>query len=160
MASMVATGAMQAEMNQALLSRRFGEQAAGIQQSIQDIVAMVPGDDSFMNQLISGAAYRSGVANVEVLKQLGNATSDYLAASSMMGQMPVEAQRELKEYILTGNTGLMERDGILRNHTDKLKQATTLEERIAALNEAMNAEGYKGISQMTTATKPLGTGEG
>jgi len=151
MASMVATGAMQAEMNQALLSRRFGEQAAGIQQSIQDIVAMVPGDDSFMNQLISGAAYRSGVANVEVLKQLGNATSDYLAASSMMGQMPVEAQRELKEYILTGNTGLMERDGILRNHTDKLKQATTLEERIAALNEAMNAEGYKGISQMTTA---------
>lgn len=142
------TGAVQSEFNEALLARKFGAQATEINNNIKSIVAAVPGDDSFMNQLLTGAAYKSGIQNVDMLTQMGNAAADYMTVSQSMGKSQIETQMDLKEYFLTGNTTQLERDSILKTQLDKLEGQTTVEGRIKAMNEALNAEGYKGLSQL------------
>ncbi len=154
-ASSAATGAMSKEMNQALLTRRYGaEQAKALTGQIQQIVADVPGDDTYMNQMLNLASYKTGLTDTNTLKELGTTIADYTIGGQVVaGQRPWESQMELKDYILNGNTALMARDGILKNHIDKLEKAKTVEERIKALNEALNEEGLKGISTLeTTAT--------
>lgn len=148
-------GAMNAESNATLLMRRFGSEASQVQASIQNIVAAVPGDDTFMNQLLSGAAYKAGIDNVDVLNQMAIAAADYMAASTAMGKESIETQRDLKDYLLTGNTTGLEQDSILKNQLGTMKNQATVQDRIVALQKALTAEGYDGYSQYVTTANEL-----
>ena len=155
MAQMVWSGSTAKEFNQALLATKVGTVAAAEYTSqIQKIVAAVPGDDTFMNQLLSGAVSKQTNLSVAQLTALGNATADYLTTSQGMGKAQLETQMDLKEYILTGNTAQMERDSILKGQLGTLKGQDTVEARILALNKALKDEGYAGLSTLeTTALK-------
>lgn len=147
------TGATQKQFNQAYLATKMSDSAAkGYVNTINDIVAKVPGDDTFMSTLLSGAVARQTNLSTDQLVSLGNAVADYTITSQAMGKSMIETQMDLKEYIQTGNTSQLERDSILKNQMDTLEDQATVSDRILALNKALQAEGYKGLSQLDIAT--------
>nr|WP_302578244.1 hypothetical protein [Methanobrevibacter arboriphilus] len=147
------TGATQKQFNQAYLATKMSDSAAkGYVKTINDIVAKVPGDDTFMSTLLSGAVARQTNLSTDQLVTLGNAVADYTITSQAMGKSMIETQMDLKEYVQTGNTSQLERDSILKNQMDTLEDQATVSDRILALNKALQAEGYKGLSQLDIAT--------
>ncbi len=145
--NMIWTGATERQFNQAYLSMKLGEeQAKKMAASIEEIVAAVPGDDTFMNTLLGSAAARG--AAIEDLQKLGYVAADYLIAAKKTGQTQIEAQQDLNAYIMTGTTGELERSRVLAGQVDKLKGKESIHERILALDEALKANGYEGLSQM------------
>jgi hypothetical protein len=149
------TGATTKEFNKAYLQTKMSSQAADQYISqIQRIVAEVPGDDTFMNNLMSGAVAKNTKISTKMLEDMGRASADYLATSTAMGKTQMETQNDLKEYLLTGNTTQLERDSILKGQLTTLEGQATVEDRIKALQKALNAEGYAGLSNLgTTAQK-------
>lgn len=147
------SGSTSRQFNQAYLATKVGQKsAAEYMKTIQDIVVQVPGDDTFMNQLLSGAVARqTNLGNAE-LSMLGRTAADYMVVSQNMGKSMIETQMDLKEYIQTGNTSQMERDSILKNQLGTLKGQETVEDRIKALQKAMNDEGYAGLSNLDIAS--------
>jgi len=145
--NMLWTGATERQFNKAYLSMKLGsEQAEVMSHKIEDIVAAVPGDDTFMNTLLGSAAARG--AAIEDLQKLGFVAADYLIAAKKTGQTQIEAQQDLNAYIMTGTTGELERSRVLAGQVDKLEGKKTIHERILALDEALKANGYEGLSQM------------
>lgn len=161
MASVAMSGAMNKEMMKVWMTTKVGAKAA---QEYQNIITEInirsPAPSSFINQLLSGAVARQTNISTAALKTLGQAASDYFAASMMMGKSAIETQMDLIEYINTGNTAQLERDSILKNQLDKLKDQATVAERIKALDAALKAEGYRGISQLDTAKLKLEEAKG
>lgn len=147
------TGATTKQFNAAYLGTKMSTAAANdyITQ-IQKIVAEVPGDDTFMNNLMTGAVAKQTNLTSSELKMLGIASADYLTVSQNMGKSALETQMDLKEYILTGNTSQLERDSILKQQMSTLEGQGTVSERILALNKALQAEGYAGLSQLDIAS--------
>ena len=138
------------------LSANMGaEKAREMQSEIQKIVAQVPGDDTFMNQLMTTALAQNTQMTTKELKELADVSADYMAASNMMGKMPLEAQQDIYKYILDGNTAELERGSILSSQVDKLKDQATIQDRIKAVNEAMQQMGFKGMSGYDTAANNL-----
>lgn len=147
------SGSTQAEFNKAYLATKMSSSAASTYISqIQQIVAAVPGDDTFMNQLITGALARQTSLSVDQLYSLGNAAADYMAVSQSMGKSSIETQMDLMEYITTGNTSQLQRDSILKNQLGTLENQATVGDRIKALQKGLNAEGYAGLANLDTAS--------
>lgn len=145
------TGASQREFNEMYLRTKMAGGAADkYLNTIADIVSQVPGDDTWMNALLTGALARETTMQADMLQRLGTVASKYVIAAQQTGAaiLPVNAERELSSYIKTGNTGLMIRDGLLKNHVQELQKAKTPTERILALEKAMTKEGFM---QMDTA---------
>lgn len=147
------TGATQAEFNTAYLKTKMSDAAAqSYIKTIQNIVAAVPGDDTFMNQILTGALARQTNLSTSELSSLGHSVADYLSVSQSMGKSAIETQMDLKEYITTGNTSQMERDSILKNQLGTLQNQATVSDRIKAINTALVAEGYAGLSALDLAS--------
>jgi len=147
------TGSTTKQFNAAYLQTKMSSAAATEYISqIQKIVAEVPGDDTFMNNLMTGAVAKQTNLTATELKALGIASADYLTTSQAMGKTQLETQMDLKEYILTGNTSQLERDSILKQQMSTLEGQGTVSERILALNKALQAEGYAGLSQLDIAS--------
>lgn len=146
-------GSTQAEFNQAYLATKVGNKAAkDYIKTIQGIVAVVPGDDTFMNQILTGSLAKQSNLTTAELKSLAYGVADYVTVSQSMGKSQIETQMDLKEYITTGNTSQLERDSILKNQMSTLEGQGTVSERILALNKALKAEGYAGLSQLDIAS--------
>lgn len=153
LAQMAWSGSTSRQFNQAYLATKVGQKsAAQYMKTIQDIVVQVPGDDTFMNQLLSGAVARQTNLGNKELSTLGRTAADYMVVSQNMGKSMIETQMDLKEYIQTGNTSQLERDSILKNQMKTLKGQETVEDRIKALQKAMNDEGYAGLSNLDIAS--------
>lgn len=141
------SGATERQFNQAYLAMKLGnEEAEKMAYNIEEIVADVPGDDTFMNTLLGSAAARG--AAIGDLHELGYVAADYLLASKKTGQTMIEAQQDLNSYIMTGTTGELERSRVLAGQVDKLEDKKTIHERILALDEALKANGWEGLSKM------------
>ena len=146
----------QQQQQETFLKMNIGAEGAAKQMKIiNDLVADLPGDDVAIGGLLSQAAAKNAGITADELKRMGTNAADYFAAMSNYGKSSAEAQQDLTNYILTGNTAELERSPILQSHIDKLKQATTVEERNKALQEAMNEEGWAGISQQDTYNNKL-----
>ena len=145
-------GATQAQLNKMLLTKKYGaDMADSLVKNIQQIVAAVPGDDTFMNAFLSGVARVGDIKNVDSLKNVAYVASDYMNASLAAGKMGYEIQQDLTKYILYGNTAELERGSILSSQVDSLKNKATIEERVMAMNEAMKKLGLDGLSQLDSA---------
>ncbi len=148
----------QQEQQETFLKMNIGAEGAAKQMKIiNDLVADLPGDDVAIGGLLSQAAAKNAGITADELERMGTNAADYFAAMKNYGKSSVEAQQDLTNYILTGNTAELERSPILQAHIDKLKEATTVEERNKALQEAMNEEGWSGISQQDTYNNKLET---
>ena len=146
----------QRQTTQFYLGANLGTQKAKeMQRSIQDIVSQVPGDDTFMNTVLSGALAKQTNMTTQDLSRQASVMADYLAGSEMQGKNAIEAQQDMKSYILSGSTAELERSSIVSNQVDKLKDKATVQERIQALEEALTAESMKGISNYDTAANNL-----
>ena len=151
--------ATQRQNSQMYLLSVFGEEnkqkALDMQTAIQQIVADVPGDDTFMNVIMTGALAKQTDLTTTQLREGANAIADYMMASEMNGKNAIETQQDLKTYILTGNTATLERDSILKEQLDKLEGQETVYGRIKGLTEGLAAEQYKGVSDLETASNKM-----
>lgn len=161
-ASMAWSGANQAQFNKAYLASKMGTKAANdYVKQIQDIVAIVPGDDTFMNALLSGALAKQTNLSHDELMMLASDSADYMGFSvNQLGKSSVETQQDLMQYITTGNTSQLTRDSILQDQVDKLKDQKTVSGRIAALDAAMIKDGYKNASSWGQTAMKVQTVEG
>ena len=149
------------EMNKTFLEMNLGAQGAGdAVKRINDIVADMPGDDTALQGLLSQAMVKNAGMTEESLRGMATAATDYFSAMSFYGKSATEAQQDMTNYILSGNTAELERSPILQGHIDKLKEAKTVEERSLALQEALNEEGWGGISTQETYNNKLETFNG
>lgn len=149
------------EMNKAFLVNAVGaEKAKSAMQDINDIVADMPGDDTALQGLLSSAVAKDANLTRDALKNMGVAATDYFSAMSYYGKSATEAQQDMTNYILAGNTAELECSPILQGHIDKLKEATTVQERSKALQEALNEEHWGGMSQQDTYNNKLETFNG
>ena len=127
---------------------------------IKKIVQRLPGDDTAVQGLLSQAIAKDADLTKDSLADIGTAYADYASAMSFYGKSGIEAQQDMTNYILAGNTAELERSPILSSHIDKLKEANTIQERSEALQEALNEEHWGGMSQQDTYNNKLETFNG
>ena len=149
------------EMNKTFLEMNLGAQGASdAVKKINNIVADMPGDDTALQGLLSQAMVKNAGMTEESLRGIATSATDYFSAMSFYGKSATEAQQDMTNYILSGNTAELERSPILQGHIDKLKEANTVEERSKLLQEALNEEGWGGISTQETYNNKLETFNG
>ena len=150
------------ETNKAFLEQALGDPKTAEKkiQDINGIVQNLPGDDSVMQGLLGQAVAKDASLTTEELTKMGGAASDYFAAMKNYGKSSSEAFQDMNNYLMTGNTAEIERSPILANHIDKLKEGTTIQERSALLQEALNDEHWGGISAQDTYNNKLETFNG
>ncbi|MEE3309729.1 hypothetical protein, partial [Sharpea azabuensis] len=150
------------ETNKAFLEQALGDPKTAEQkiQDINSIVQNLPGDDSVMQGLLGQAVAKDASLTTKELTEMGGAASDYFAAMKNYGKSSSEAFQDMNNYLMTGNTAEIERSPILANHIDKLKEGTTIQERSALLQEALNEEHWGGISAQDTYNNKLETFNG
>ena len=146
----------QRQTTQFYLGAQLGEaEAKKMQGEIQNIVAAVPGDDTFMNAVLSGSLAKQTDLTTDELKTQAQVMADYIMGSEMQGKNALEAQQDLKSYILSGSTAELANSSILSNQIDILKDKKTIQERILALQEAEENEKVAGVSGYETASNKL-----
>lgn len=128
--------------------------------NISQIVQNLPGDDTAVQGLLSQAIAKDASLANETLSDIGTAYADYASAMSFYGKSGIEAQQDMTNYILAGNTAELERSPILASHIDKLKEANTIQERAQVLQEALNEEHWGTMSQQDTFNNKLETFNG
>lgn len=150
------------ETNYTFLEQAVGDPKVAQQKmnEIKDIVTQLPGDDTAVQGLLSQAIAKDASVTTQTLKDIGVAYADYASAMSFYGKSGVEAQQDMTNYILAGNTAELERSPILSSHIDKLKEATTVQERAQLLQQALNEEHWGGMSQQDTFNNKLETFNG
>ena len=149
------------ETNKAFLEHAIGaEKAATATEDINKAVQKLPGDDTVMQGLLSQAVAKDASLTADELNNMGTAAADYFSAMSYYGKSSSEAFQDMNNYLLTGNTAELERSPILANHIDKLKEATSIQERSKFLQEALNEEHWGGMSQQDTYNNKLETFNG
>jgi len=145
-------GAMNRQLSEAWMRTKVGaEKAKEFSRVISEVNMKSPAPSSFIDELLSGAISKQTNITADSVRQLGAAASDYYIASMKAHKPLIEAQHDVIEYILTGNTAQLERDSIIKGQIDKLKDQATVEERIKALDEALRDAGYKNISNLDAA---------
>lgn len=148
-------GATERQTNMLYLMHQKGtEQANTYYNEIMDIVTQLPGDDTFLTNILNLSAAMDKNIKVDKLKELGTAITDYYIASTMKGEIPFEVQRDMRKYITTGETRPL-RNSIIANEIDLLKNKNTVLERGQALQEALKKNGFEGMSQYESATNEL-----
>ena len=151
------------ETNFSFLKQALNNDEALAQEKMNDIKKIVqnlPGDDTAVQGLLSQAIAKDASLTKDALSDIGTAYADYASAMSFYGKSGIEAQQDMTNYILAGNTAELERSPILASHIDKLKDANTIEERSIALQEALNEEHWGQMSQQDTFNNKLETFNG
>ena len=152
---------MQSEQNKAFLEMNLGaDKAKQTYQDISDIVASMPGDDNTMRSVLSTAQALGNDLNPQEMEAATKTMADYMAGSATMGKMATESQQDIMKYLLDGNTAELERGSIVSSQVDKLKEATTFQERQAAMQQVLNDLGYGGISTQDTMLNKQAEWEG
>lgn len=139
------------EQNKSFLEMNIGaEKAATAMDDISKIVAEAPGDDLALNSILVASKSKEASLNYQDMTKIAHTAADYMQGMAMLGKNAVEAQQDMRSYIIAGNTAEIERSPILQDHIDKLQAATTPMERQKALAEALKEEGYDGIANQDT----------
>lgn len=154
----VLSSAGRMEQTETFLTMNLGaDQAKKKLQEIRSVTDQLPGDDVALQSLLSQSALKDTKLGSKEFTELGGAAADYMAAMQNFGKSSTETQQDLMNYILQGNTAEIERSPVLQAHVDKLKEGATIQERSKLLSEALNEEGWKGISSQDTYNNKLQT---
>ena len=150
------------ETNFAFLQQAVGDADTAKQKmnDINSVVQALPGDDTVLQGLLGQAVAKDASLTTDELTKMGGAAADYFSAMENFGKSSTEAFQDMNNYLLTGQTAEIERSPILANHIDKLKEANSIQERSALLQQALNEEHWGGISQQDTYNNKLQTFQG
>ena len=152
-------GATEKQMNQLLLARKYGDETAQtLSDGIKKVVAATPGDDSFLTSMLSNASLQAKMTTDD-LQAMADAISDYSIMSQAAGSSSLETQGEIRNYLMTGETGRM-KDTALAPYLDQMENASDVTERVKILNQALDELGYKGASGMGSAANSMETFKG
>ena len=148
-------GAADRQTNMLYLIHQKGvSQANAYYDEIMDIVTQLPGDDTFLTNILNMSAAMDKNIKVDNLKELGTAITDFYIASTMKGELPFETERDIRKYMATGDTrGL--RNSLLAGELDLLKEKNSVLERGQALQKALENTGFTGMSQYDSAINEL-----
>lgn len=159
MATQAWEGATEKQTNQLLLARKYGTTAANdISDAISSAVTKTPGDDAFLTSMLSNASLKAKMTKKD-LDAMAASIADYQTMSKASGSNTFEAQGEIRNYLMTGETGRM-KDTPLSGYLKELESADTVTERVNALNKALNELGYSGASGMASAENSMETFKG
>ena len=151
MASQMWANSTQRQTNEIYLSTQKGmEGAKQLSKEIQNIVMQVPGDDTFMTSLLTMSAGIDSSMTVDSLRNLGDALSDYYMAASAKGQLSYETEREMRNYILSGETRALT-NSVLGQEIDLLKNKNNVNERALALQQALENSHFAGLGHFESA---------
>lgn len=148
-------GAAQRQTNMLYLMHQKGtEQANAYYNEIMEIVTRLPGDDTFLTNILNMASALDTSVAIDDLKELGTAITDYYIASTMKGELPFETQKDIRKYITTGDTRSM-RNSLLAGELEMLEDKNNVLERTQALQKALDKTGFTGMSEYESATNEL-----
>jgi len=149
------------ETNKTFLVNAVGADTAKQKlEEINTVVQQLPGDDTVLQGLLSSAVANDASLTADALREMGTAATDYFSAMSYYGKSATEAQQDMTNYLLAGNTAELERSPILQGHIDKLKEGKTVQERSLLLQQALNDEHWGGMSTQDTYNNKLETFNG
>ena len=148
-------GAADRQTNMLYLIHQKGvSQANAYYDEIMDIVTQLPGDDTFLTNILNMSAAMDKNIKVDNLRELGTAITDFYIASTMKGELPFETERDIRKYMTTGDTrGL--RNSLLASELDLLKDKNSVLERGQALQKALENTGFTGMSEYDSARNEL-----
>lgn len=159
MATSAWEGATEKQTNQLLLTRKYGAKASEeISDAISSAVTKTPGDDQFLTSMLSNASLKEKMDKSD-LDAMASSIADYQTMSKASGSSTFEAQGEIRNYLMSGETGRM-KDTPLSQYMDQLEGADTVTERVDALNKALDELGYSGASGMSSAANSMETFKG
>lgn len=148
-------GASERQSNMLYLIHQKGvDEANAYYNEIMDIVTQLPGDDTFLTNILNMAAGMDDSIKLDNLKELGSAITDLSIASQMKGENSYEIQTGIRKYVASGNTKPLN-DSILAGEIDTLKDKNTILERTKALQDALNKTGFEGMSGYDSAINEL-----
>ena len=144
-------GAAQRQQNIMYLMHQKGvEEANKYYDEIMDIVTQLPGDDTFLTNILNMASALDSSLKLDNLKEAGTAITDYYMAATMKGENSYETQKDIRKYITTGDTrGL--RNSVLASEIDLLKNKNSVLARTQALEKALDKTGFSGMSEYESA---------
>ena len=152
-------GATEKQMNQLLLARKYGDETAQtLSDGIKQIVKDTPGDDSFLTSMLSNASLQAEMTTDD-LHDMASAIADYNIMSQAGGSSSFETQGEIRNYLMTGETGRM-KDTALAPYLDQLENASDVTERVQVLTKALQGLGFAGASELPSAAKSMETFKG
>ena len=135
-------GAADRQTNMLYLIHQKGvEEANEYYSEIMDIVTQLPGDDTFLTNVLNMASALDSSVKLDNLKELGTAITDYYIASTMKGELPFDTRAM--------------RNSLLASELDLLKDKNNVLERMKALQEALDNTGLTGMSEYESATNEL-----
>ena len=144
-------GAAQRQQNMMYLMHQKGkEQATKYYNEIMDVVTQLPGDDTFLTNILNMATAMDKSIKLDNIKEVGSAITDYYMSATMKGENSYETQRDLRKYITTGNTRGLQ-NSIIASEIDLLKDKNTVLERTQALEKALEKTGFSGMSGYESA---------
>ena len=148
-------GAAQRQQNMLYLIHQKGvEEANAYYNDIMEIVTELPGDDTFLTNILNMASAMDSSLKIDNLKEAGTAITDYYMAATMKGENAYETQKDIRKFITTGETrGL--RNSVLASEIDLLKNKNNVLERTQALEKALENTGFAGMSEYESAANEL-----
>ena len=148
-------GAAERQTNMLYLIHQKGvQQANEYYDEIMSIVTQLPGDDTFLTNILNMASAMDDNIKLDNLKELGQAITDYYISATMKGELPFETQKDLRKYLTTGETKPL-RNSLLANEIEMLENKNSVLERGQALQKALEKNGLAGMSQYESATNEL-----
>lgn len=136
------------ESNKMFLGLNIGaDKVRDAYNKIQDLVIRLPGNDQFLTSILTLSKAQMPTMSDEDLDKLGVATAEYYAAANAKGQFSYETEKELRGYLMSGNT-LAFKNSMIAQEIDLLKNQNTIIERATALEEALRRTGFDGMATM------------
>ena len=137
-----------------LASRRGMDEAKKLYNSIQMLVVELPGNDAFLTNLLTMLGTMDASLNESDLRYIGGVTADYYMAAQAKGQFNNETERELRNYLMTGQTRNLT-NSVIASEVESLKNLNTVKERTMALEKALQKTGMDSIAHYDSYTNTL-----
>lgn len=143
------------QTNQIMLASRRGmEEAQKLYDRIQMLVVKLPGNDTFLTNILTMLGTMDESLSAEDLEYMGGVIADYYMAAQAKGQFNNETERELRNYLMTGQTRNLT-NSVLASEIESLKNLNSVKERTIALEKALKATGMDSIAHYDSYTNSL-----
>lgn len=143
------------QTNQIMLASSRGmEEAKKLYDRIQMLVVKLPGNDTFLTNILTMLGTMDKALSAEDLEYMGGVIADYYMGAQAKGQFNNETERELRNYLMTGQTRNLT-NSIIASEIESLKGLNSIKERTVALEKALQATGMDSIAHYDSYTNSL-----
>ena len=134
-----------------LSARRGTEEATKLYDKIQMLVVKLPGNDTFLTNILTMLGTMDKSLTGSDLEYMGGVIADYYMGAQAKGQFNNETERELRNYLMTGQTRNLT-NSIIASEIESLKGLNSVKERTVALEKALQKTGMDSIAHYDSYT--------